>query len=117
MPFVGYVEDGRFLFHRAIRGSRGFKLIVAGRIVNGSGGAELHMVLRLGLAIAIFQFAALSALIGTVTIGGMNAIVSAVLAVAVLGLTVGFFVHERRRTLEVLEESFPGAILCKDSGR
>jgi hypothetical protein len=117
MVFVGHVGDGRFKFHRVISGSRGFELIVTGRVVDRPGGAELHMVLRLAFPVVIWAIAWLAAITLATTTTPFDAVPFVFFSLSMLVLTLYFFVQEKRRTLQVLREAFPGSILCKDAVR
>jgi glucose uptake protein GlcU len=50
-------------------------------------------------------------------IKGMGAVTFLGFGLFVVGMIVGYFIQEKRRTLQVLKNAFPGSVLCKDAGR
>ena len=101
-PFVGTVHGNRFKFHRVISGTRGFEVIVSGRIVAAPRGAELQIVIRIAAPVVIFQCACLAATAAAIGIGHREALGFVVLALGALVVSVDLFIRERRRTLQLL---------------
>jgi hypothetical protein len=117
IPFVGRVTGDTFKFHRVITGRNSFLPIVTGRIVAGTAGTELRMVLRIALPVVVFELAWLGTLTSAFLTGGGEPITFALMGLFMVVMTVGSFIQEKRRTLRALQEAFPGAVLCKDAVR
>ncbi len=116
-PFVGAIDGDRFKFHRIITGTRGFEVIVTGRIVDGPGGAELRIAIRVAIPVALFVIAWLGAIATLMSLVALDAVGIAVIAVAHAAILGQFFVQERGRTLQVLRQKFPRWVLSPDRVR
>jgi hypothetical protein len=116
-PFVGRVGEARFKFHRLFIGRNSFIPIVTGRIVEGAGGAELRMVVRPGVPVFIFVAGMVGVLVSMTAVDPGPAPALALIGVFMLGISAYYFFQEKRRTLQALQDAFPGATVCKDSIR
>ena len=115
IPFVGWVGDGRFKFHRAIPGVRGLEAMVTGHIVAGAAGAELQLLVRPPIAMAIFDVAWLLLLVAMLTTQAVGAGVFVVFALAMPIVSVWLFRKEKERTLQALRDAFPETLSCQDA--
>lgn len=116
-PFVGNVKDGRFTIYRVVPGLRGFAVIATGRIEARPGGADLPMLLRVAAPVAIFQIAWLLGIVGMMSVRSIDSILFGLLGLLMAATTLGYFFYEKRTMLRLLQDAFPGSVLCKDAVR
>jgi hypothetical protein len=110
IPFVGRISGRSFKFVPVITGRNSFIPVVTGHIAQGQGGAELRVVLRVGVPVVVFATGMTGTLIAGILSSGLN-VPSAVLLLTIVGMMVGLSIQETRRVMRQLRAAFPPSSL------
>lgn len=114
---MGWVSNDRFAFRRAVTVRNSFVPIVTGRLVEIAGTAEMLMALRPGVPVVILAVGLVGVLTSAFTTRAMSALWAALAGLLFLATGGAVFLQEKRTTLQLLQDAFPGSSLCTDATR